>query len=284
MSHINQKLSLIVTLLFSVTIVAASDAACARTPTDRLEVATSTSLLAYIVEQVGADNVDVLNIVPPSQHPGNFDARPGDVQKLTEARLFLVHGFPGETYVPGLVQAANNPNLQVVTISFSGSWMTPEAQLAAAEKVATALGEADPPNKDTYRQRSGQYQDRVRAKAADVKQRLTGADMASLRALSSVFQAPFVGWAGIKVVGTYSTPESLTPQAVKDLVDKGRSEGVTLVVDNIHSGPDAGKGLAEELRAKRVTLVYFPGGLPNTETWEKAIDYDVNALVEVARK
>ena len=279
-----RKFALFTAGLFSLLLAGTSVTACAKPLAEKLEVATSTTLLGYIVQQVGGDKVDVLNIVPASQHPGNFDARPSDAQKLAKASLFLVHGFPGETWVPGLVQAANNPSLKVVTISFDGSWMTPEAQLAATQKVAATLGEADPANKDTYAKRAGQYEERVRTEATEIRQKLGSANVASLTALSSVFQAPFVQWAGVKVVGTYATPESLTPQTVKDMVDKARAAGVNLIVDNVHSGADAGRGLAEELKAKRIVLVYFPGGLPNTETWEKAIDYDAGQIVQAAAK
>lgn len=266
--------------LASALLIAASSFACAATQSTKLEVATSTTLLAYITQQVGGDKVDVLNIVPASQHPGNFDAKPSDIAKLQKASLFLVHGFPGETYVPGIVQSANNPNLKLITISEDGSWMTPEVQIAATEKVAATLDEADPANKDFYDQRAGEYEARVRAKEAEVKSRLAQVDVSSLTAIASFFQAPFAQWAGISVVGTYMTAESLTPQVLKDLVDTGKAKGVNLIIDNVHSGADAGKGLAEELGAKRIVLVYFPGGFPNTDTWEKAIDYDVNQIVQ----
>ncbi len=255
---------------------------CGPSAESRLKVVTSTSLLTYIVQQVAGNGVDVFNIVPAAQHPGDFDARPGDVQRLAAASLFLVHGFPGETYVPGMVAAASSPTLKVVTISVEGSWMTPAAQLAATDKVAAALSEIDPKNKDTYEKRAAQYETRVRAKDTEIKKKLAKADLTSLKAISSGFQAPFATWAGVKVIGTYLTPESLTPQAVKDLVDKGRTAGVNLIIDNVHSGSDAGKGLAEELGARRIILVYFPGGVVNTETWEKAIDYNVDQLLNAA--
>jgi ABC-type Zn uptake system ZnuABC Zn-binding protein ZnuA len=257
---------------------------CGQSQGSQLKVVTSTSLLTYIVQQVAGSSVDVFNIVPAAQHPGDFDARPGDVQRLAQASLFLVHGFPGETYVPGMVAAANSPSLKLVTISVEGSWMTPAAQIAATDKVATTLSEADPKNKDTYEKRAAAYKERVRAKETELRTKMATADITSLKAIASGFQAPFAGWAGIKVIGTYLTPESLTPQAVKDLVDKGRAAGVNLIIDNVHSGRDAGKGLAEELGARRIILVYFPGGIENTETWEKAIDYNIDQILKAAAK
>jgi len=273
------------TAILAVSMTAAALGACAPGATiEKLKVATSTSLLTYIVQQVGGDKVDVFHVVPESQHPGDFDARPGDVQRLAQASLFLVHGFPGETYVPGLVASASNPNLKVVTAQVDGNWMTPPVQLAATDKVAAALSEADPENGDLYESRATGYKERVRAKEAEVRNRLAGADIGSLKAISAGFQAGFAGWAGIKVVGTYATPESLTAQAVKELVDKGRAEGVNLIIDNVHSGKDAGRGLAEELGAKRIILVNFPGGFENTETWEKAMDYNVGEILKAAAR
>jgi len=54
-----------------------------------------------------------------------------------------------------------------------------------------------------------------------------------------------------------------------------------LIIDNMQSGQDAGAGIAEELGSARVILSNFPGGYENTETWEKAIDYNVALLLEV---
>ena len=269
--------------LLAALVIVVAVSGCSQPAKSRLPVATSTTLMGYIVQQVGGDSVDVLNIVPASQHPGNFDAKPSDIEKLARAKLFLVHGFPGETYVPAIIKAANNPDLKLLTISDNRSWMTPEVQIAAADMVAVALSDADPPNKSAYEARAKQYKDRVAAKATAVRAKLSASNVATLKAISSGFQAPFAAWAGVKVVGTYLTQESLTLQFVQDLEDKGKAQGVNVVIDNVHSGAEIGKGIAEDLKAKHIVLVYFPGGLPNTETWEKAIDYDVSQLVEAAK-
>ncbi len=258
--------------------------ACAQAQTSRLRVVTSTTLLSYIVQQVAGNAVDVYNVVPASQHPGDFDPRPGDIEALSKASLFFVHGFPGETYVQGMVSSANNHNLKVITVDEgNASWMTPEVQLDATDKITAAFDQADPKNKDIYDKGAARYKDLVRAKETQVKSELAKANVSSLVAISSIFQEPFATWAGIKVVGDYMDAQSLTPQRVKDLVDTGRASGVNLIIDNVHSDRDAGKGLAEELGAKRIILVYFPGGFPNTETWEKSIDYDVAQIIQATK-
>ncbi len=257
---------------------------CAPAVTPKLKVITTTSLLTQIVEKVGGDKVDVVNIIPPTQHPGDFDTSPGDIKKLADAGLFLWHGWPGETFVPDLLASADNPDLTVVKVDVAGNWMIPSVQLEAADRVAAALSQADSQNSAAYQQAAAEYKDIIKAKEAEIKARLAGAGVSQVSVLGAFWQADFVTWAGLNVVATYGAPDSLTPQAVKELVDKGREAGVTLVVDNLQSGRDAGKAIAEELGARRVILSNFPGGYGNTETWEKAIDYNVELILEAVAR
>ena len=94
---------------------------CTSKEVEKLQVVTSTSLLTYIVERVGGDRVDVGNIVPPAQHPGDFDASPSDIKKLADADLFLLHGWPGEAFAERLIASADNPGLTAVNIDIKGN-------------------------------------------------------------------------------------------------------------------------------------------------------------------
>ena len=82
------------------------------------------------------------------------------------------------------------------------------------------------------------------------------------------------------MVASYGRPDTMTPKVVQELIDLGRQEEVTLVIENMQSGVEAGKGLAEELGVTRIVFSNFPGGYENTETWEKAIDYNINLILE----
>jgi hypothetical protein len=48
----------------------------------------------------------------------------------------------------------------------------------------------------------------------------------------------------------------------------------------MQSGHDAGAGIAEEMGCTRIILSNFPGGYENTETWEKAIDYNIELILK----
>lgn len=256
---------------------------CQQSDEVKLKVMTSTSLMTYIVQQVGGNNVEALNLVPPNQHPGNFDVKPEDIQKLATAKLFLLHGWPGETYVDKLVSSANNPNLMVIKATVDGNLMIPSVQAAAVDKVLSALCEVDPDNTTAYQDAAEKYKQKIQTKETDIITSLTKANVSKINVIASSRQADFLKWAGFNVVATFTSAQSLTPQVVKDLVDKGKAGNVTLVVNNLQDGQDAGKAIAEELGAKNLNLSNFPGGFSNTETWEKAIDYNVSMLIDAIK-
>src|SRR4030042_246448 len=81
---------------------------CAKENSAKLKVVTSTSLIAQIVERVGGDKVSVVNIIPPAQCPGHFDVKPGDITKLADANLFIIHNWQGEKFSDDLITSANN--------------------------------------------------------------------------------------------------------------------------------------------------------------------------------
>ncbi|HUU65224.1 MAG TPA: metal ABC transporter substrate-binding protein [Dehalococcoidales bacterium] len=252
---------------------------CSPEDTSKLKVVTSTSLIASIVERVGGDKVDVVNIIPPAQCPGHFDVKPSDIQKLADADLFLLHGWQGEMFSQQLIASANNPDLTVITIDIQGNWMTPPVQIEAIDKITASLSQVDAGNGSAYQKSAAEIKDMVEAKGADVEERLVKANLSRVNVICAEEQAGFVQWAGFNIIATYGRPDSLTPQVVKELVDKGREGKVTLIIDNMQSGQDAGAGIAEELGSARVILSNFPGSYENTETWEKAIDYDVELLL-----
>jgi zinc transport system substrate-binding protein len=228
--------------------------------------------------------VDVVNIIPPAQCPGHFDVKPGDIQKLADADLFLLHGWQGEMFSQELVDSADNPDLTVISLDIpsdpQSNWMIPSVQQEATDGVAAALSQVDAENSGAYQASAAEYKNTIEAKGDEVQGRLAGENLADVNVICSGMQAAFLNWIGLNVVTFYGRPDSLTPQVVKELVDKGREENVTLIIENLQSGQDAGAGIAEELDCTRIILSNFPGGFDNTETWEKAIDENVRLILE----
>lgn len=252
---------------------------CSSEAPSKLNVVTSTSLLAGVVERVGGENVEVVNIIPPAQCPGHFDVKPGDIQKLADADLFLMHGWQGEKFSQDLIASADNPDLTVVQIDIAGNWMTPPIQLEATDEVTDALCQLDSENSSAYQSSAAEYRAAVEAKDAEIRATLAEYNLPDVNVMCADMLVGFVNWIGFNVIAAYGRPDSLTPQEVRGLVDTGREAQVGLIIDNLQSGQDAGAGMAEELACRRVTLSNFPGGFDDTETWEKAIDRNIELIL-----
>ena len=224
--------------------------------------------------------VSVVNIIPPAQCPGHFDIKPGDVQVLTDAQLFIIHNWQGEKFSDELIASADNEKLVKVMIEVPGNWMTPTVQREAADKIAAALIQIDPDNSAYYQNGADEYKAAVTAKESEINARLSQVNLSAINVLCDEQQTGFVAWTGLNIIATYGRPETFTPQVVKDLVDLGREGNVTLVIDNMQTGGESGKALAEELGVAHIVLSNFPGGYENTDTWEQAIDMNIDLILD----
>jgi zinc transport system substrate-binding protein len=275
-----KKLGILVAAILALGLVAAVlFGGCSTNNSSELKIVTSTSLISQIVERIGGAKVSVENIIPPAQCPGTFDVKPGDIKTLADAKIFFIHNWQGEKFSAAMIASANNKNLNTVSVELAGNWMTPSVQRDAADKIAAALAQIDPENGAAYNKAASEYKAAITAKEAEIKNKLAKVNLAAVNVICDVQQADFVKWGGLNVITTYGAPDTFTPQVIKDLVDQGRNGKVTLVIDNMQTGGESGKSLAEQLGAKQITLSNFPGGYEKTETWEKAIDKNIEMIL-----
>jgi len=156
----------------------------------------------------------------------------------------------------------------------------PSVQAEAVTKIAQALGEIDPENAAYYQQRAPERAQAILTKGEQVQQRLMNAGVEGVNVLCAEMQAGFVSWAGFDIVATFGRPEELTPAQVADLIYEAQEARVALIIDNLQSGSTTvGASLEQDIAAIPVTISNFPGGLANTETWEKAIDKNVDLVL-----
>jgi zinc transport system substrate-binding protein len=254
---------------------------CTGEATSNLQVVTTTSLIASIVEKVGGDKVDVASIIPPAQCPGHFDVKPSDIQMLADAKLFLMHGWQGEMFSTDLVKSANNPELKVVILNIPGNWMTPTVQAQAVGNITSSLAEIDPQNASYYQSNAESELAAITAKGNELKAKLAAGNLSQVNVLCDAQITDLVQWAGFNVVASYPRPEDISAKKMQELIDQGKQAGVVIVIGNLQSGtPDVGVTIASGIGAVQVTLSNFPGGFDDTETWEKAIEKDVNLMLE----
>jgi len=225
-----------------------------------LRVVASTTLLDGIVTAIGGDRTIVTSVIPYAMCPGHFDLSPHTAKSIATADLFLQHGF--EAFARGLTFADGGP--QRVVLKLDGNAMIPAIHRELTTLITDTLCQARPADAAAFQTNAAAYRQRIdQAEAAvrEARDKLTGVPV-----LAAVMNAPFVEWTGCKVVGTFPRDEGLSARALGTLLQKGRQEGVRLIVDNQQSLGRTGRKLADDLGVPLVVLSNFPpvgdGGYP----------------------
>ena len=255
---------------------------CVSPPSVSADIVAGSSLITDIVQDIADGKLEVRTLIPPGMCPGHYDVKPSDVETLANSEVFIIHNWQQNMKnIAGLVEAANNPGLVIKVIDVPDMPMVPQIQAETTDKIAQVLGEIDPENSAYYQERAARRTQAVLAKGAELKDKLQDANVSGVRVICVEYQAGFAEWAGFDVVATYGRPEDLSVADVEKLVVEAKEAGVALVIDNLQSGATAAsESMAEDIGAIQVTISNFPGGFEDTETWEKAIDKNVDLLLE----
>lgn len=247
-----------------------------------VDIMAGSSLIANIIEDVADGKLETRTLIPPGVCPGHYDLEPSDIVALANSTALFIHDYQQSFQnIAGAVAAAENPDLIIRAINVTGNWMTPPVQAEAVDKIAQALGEIDPENAAYYEEQAAERMQAILAKGEEVRDTLLEAELEGVKVICADMQQGFVEWAGFDVVATYGRPEDLSVAQMEELVTEAKEAGVALVIDNLQSGAAAtSETMAQDIGAIQVTISNFPGGLENTETWEKAIDKNVDLLLE----
>jgi len=254
---------------------------CAQSAQPSIDIMAGSSFIANIIQHVADDEMETRALIPPGVCPGHYDVKPSDIEALANSKALIIHNYQ-QNYqnILGAIEAADNPDLAIRVINMTGNWMVPLVQAEAVGKIAQALGEIYPENAGYYQENAAEREQAILAYGEAVEDRLQDAEVEGVKVICAEMQAGFVSWAGFDIVATFGRPEDLTPAQRADLIDEAQEAGAALIIDNLQSGSETlGASLEQDVAAIPVTISNFPGGLADTETWERAIDNNVDLLL-----
>jgi zinc transport system substrate-binding protein len=228
-------------------------AQCRPEPPATMKITTTTAVLGSIVNAVGGDRVTVTTIVPAGMCPGHFDISSQHIKNFADSKVVFSHGW--EKWIDDLLVAADRkPTLY--PLNPVENMMIPPVYKRAARQVAAVLCSLDGAYQTQYMNNLKSYNMTIDSAVAIMEQEK--ARFGSVKAACSELQADFVQWLGIDIVTTYPRAEDLTPSTLEQVITASKQGHVVLVVDNLQSGADAGKIIAEQINARRVVLTNFP--------------------------
>jgi len=247
---------------------------------EQLRFVAGTTLLSDILQDLGGGTAIIRTVIPGGACPGHYDLKPGDLRILQKADAVFLHPWQEkQSHIQSLIRAAEKKDLRVLVVPIQGNWMIPELQSEATRTIARMLSQINPKEAPNYERAMDRRTLSIAQTGRDLKRKLDAAGAQRTAVLCTTTQEDLVSWAGFNIAGVYDRLEDLTPEKIAALVNKARKAKVTLVIDNLQSGLNAGRGMADELGAWHVNLSNFPGGVKGAETWEKSILKNVEALV-----
>ncbi|MBM5792278.1 MAG: zinc transporter substrate-binding protein, partial [Cyanobacteria bacterium M_surface_10_m1_298] len=108
-----------VALLLAASLVACGAPRQADQPSETtgIEVVTTFLPITLFTRAVAGDCATVKALVPPTTGPHDFQAKPGDLAALRQARVFVKNGLEMESFLDKLVASAGNSQLAVIDSS-----------------------------------------------------------------------------------------------------------------------------------------------------------------------
>jgi len=275
----------------------------------KINVVTTLTDLADFAREVGGDMVEVRSLATGVEDTHGVPMKPSFVPILNKADLLILVGFGCEhAFLPALLEASKNPRIQVgkpgyvdaskgivpkdvpkSTDHYQGDvhpygnphyMLDPVFAKTAVGNIYNALVELAPQHQAEFTRNRDSYLAKLDAKIAEWKKEavpLKGVKFVSYHEHWPYFADRF----GMVYFGTIELKPGIdpTPRHIEELIASMKADHVTIVVREPQFPEKVPMRIAQQTGATLVVLPIMPGGVPNTETYIKMMDYIVQTLV-----
>ena len=241
----------------------------------RIIVTSDTILSGMIASLMPPGRYSVEAILPPGQCPGHYDVKLTDIAKVKRAALTV--SFRG---MPFMSKAVTEGRAHLLLDTGGRNWMAPDSYIYGVGILADELAKAFPEDKAEIATRKERTVHEVKAGTERLAGGIARPGLKGKPVIASFMQKETLEWMGFRVAAVYGRDEAMSAREIVRLSGLGRSCRAIMVVDNLQSGPDTGKGIAGALNVPHVVLTNFPSEKGYLATLEE----NVNAVLEAARK
>jgi zinc/manganese transport system substrate-binding protein len=277
----------------------------------RLRVVASSETLADLSRQVGGDRVDVTSLSRGVQDPHFVDAKPSLVLALNRADALVYVGLDLEIgWLPPLVQQARNariqrgqpgnidastsirpedvPNVPSDQLRAMGDihplgnphyWIPPKNARAIARLLADRFAALDAEGGAAYRAGLARFEAQLASKEKQWES--AAAPLRGTRIVTFHKSWSYVArWLGLEEVGTIEPKPGIPPTAnhTAQLVEVMKKTGVRLVVVESFYPTTMARFIADNGRARLVSVPSSVGATPAIKTYFDLVDAVISAL------
>ena len=281
----------------------------------KIRIVTTLTDLADFARNIGGDHVEVFSLATGIEDTHGVPMKPSFVPWMNRADLLVLVGFGCEhAFLPALLEASKNPRIQygqpgyvdcakgVVPMEVPKStdhsagdvhpYGNPHynldpvwAKTATIQNIYNSLVSFAPQYQADFTRNRDTYLATLDAKITEWKQALApakGEKFVSYHEHWAYFAKRF----GLIYFGTIELRPGIdpTPRYIENLIASMKAEHVPLVVREPQFPEKVPALIARQTGAKLVKLPIMPGGVPNTETYIKMMDYIVHTMLAAAKE
>lgn len=274
----------------------------------KIRVVTTLTDLADFARNIGGKHVDVFSLATGIEATHGVPMKPSFVPKLNRADLLLLVGFDCEhAFLPALIEASRNPRIAygqpgyvdcskgVLPAEVPNSTdhsagdvhpcgnphyiLDPVRARTAIQNIYNALVNFAPQYQADFTRNRDAYLAGLNARIAEWEKELApvkGRKFVSYHEHWVYFAKRF----GLVYFGTIELRPGIdpTPRHIEELVGSMKAEHVSVVVREPQFPEKVPALIARQTGARLVKLPIMPGGVPNTETYIKMMDYIVHTM------
>jgi ABC-type Zn uptake system ZnuABC Zn-binding protein ZnuA len=275
----------------------------------KIRVVTTLTDMADFTREIGGDLVEVHSLATGVEDTHGVPMKPSFVPIMNRADLLLSEGFEMEhAFLPALLEASKNPRIQrdrsgyvdcsqgiapldvpKTTEHYAGDvhpygnphyMLDPVLAKTAIDNIYKALVAFAPQYQTEFTRNRDAYLAKVNDKIAEWEKEakpLKDVKFIAYHEEWNYFAARF----GMNFFGTVELRPGIdpTPRHIEDLIAGMKAEHVPIVVREPQFPERVPRNIAEQTGATMIILPIMPGGVPQTETYIKMMDYIVHTMV-----
>jgi ABC-type Zn uptake system ZnuABC Zn-binding protein ZnuA len=261
-----------------------------------LKVVSTTTVFADIVQNVGGSRVSASSIIPPGVGPEDYEPKPDDAKKLTDAALIVSNGVGLDNFLDRLLSSTGGHAPRLVLgdgippLTEDGEenphfWLDPtlvkEYYLPAIEGKLTEL---DPAGKATYDANAAAYGQQLDALDAELIASIEQIPPENRKLVTFHDAFPyFARHFGFELVGVVLENVGQEPSAadLADLVAKVKAANVKAVFSEAQFSPRLTQTLADEAGVRQVVTTLYNDALgpAPADTYLGLMRWDVDQIV-----
>jgi ABC-type Zn uptake system ZnuABC Zn-binding protein ZnuA len=272
--------------------VAAALAACVPTgPATSAKplVLATTTLFADMATNVAGDRLQVESIVPAGSHVEQYEPKPDDSKRVSQARLFLENGLDLDKWAEPLLRD-KRADAKVVTLTDGlppiednpHMWFDVQLARRYVEKIRDAFIALDPDGRTVYTDNAKRYDDALVKLDADVKAQIATIPGDRRKLVTSHDAFPYFASAyGLEVIGfaEIEPGKDPTPAELARLVERIRAARVPAIFSEAGVSPAIAQALAREAGVTKIVT-----DLPTDSVVDAPADTYIGVMRAVAQK